>query len=222
MRTKLFSAIILTVILIFNNTFIFASEIGTVDSINKSTIIASYKDSISNDVVYIDSSNITLETRTITPRSSKDGVIEIISESYTVDINIPIEDIGNKARDSSGSSSYEACVTSNLNIEYSKNSKGQYKVTKISGSWIPDKYIMLQDREVYGYEGGTRFTSAGMKEYPISNDFSYYTGFGWSNPSIEDYSIIPMYAPGARSYVDARMSGIFSTYEIELVVLCGL
>lgn len=105
-----------------------------------------------------------------------------ITESFEVKVSLPSGSSSNliTTMDSKGGSKTEAFATANLDITYYlRNNNEEIKIAGISGSWEPNSYIRVTNREVFLTDGSPLNMGNELRRYPSSNSFSYGTGWGW-------------------------------------------
>ena len=137
-----------------------------------------------------------------------------ITESYTVDVSIPIGDI--RTRDAAGGSITEADCTATLNITYYlRNSGEEINITNISGGWEPQSnYISISNKVASVTDGAIQPLNKVLRENPTSNSFSYDIDWGYVTFYLgSEYS-------GARGYTEATLSipGMGGSYNLFLPV----
>lgn len=147
------------------------------------------------------------------------SVIESFEEGVaTLDVDFQILLPGNSGlspRDSNSASVNRADVNANLTAYYNVGSIEGHRallITRVSGSWVPElSSILIQEREVHANQGPL-FTGNNMHKYPVSNSYSYYTGFTtyWESHSQDGYT------HEVTSYCVAVVPGMGSGYEINV------
>lgn len=106
-------------------------------------------------------------------------------------------------------------VEATISMNYDRQGE-KIRVNKIYGAWKPaTSMIQLSNREVI-YGDGVPVVGKSDHKYPVSNSFSYTTGWGW----VDFYPSSTGTLSGARAYSSAKVSvsGMSGSHMIEVYV----
>lgn len=107
-----------------------------------------------------------------------------------------------------GNSKKSGGIVAKVYVTYTRNSKGDVKLSRVYGSWTPtNKIFYVTNRLVtYGIHGSGKSGSI----RPTGNAFSKYTGWGYAHAFLGQSNVI--------STATGRVSGMAGTHNIEVKV----